>query len=95
MPLSEFFLNNPPLPTPQEKTGKETIRMVDALATLQNLTAQLETLSLQLGCTHDPGERQTLLKRFRSVLDRADELIAREFTPNGDAGAADAAASSG
>jgi hypothetical protein len=66
--------------------------MIDALVALQKLTAESETLSSQLKRTHDPGQRQTLLKEFRSVLDRADELIAREFMPNSDvSGAADSA----
>jgi hypothetical protein len=66
----------------------EVIRMTDALIALQELTAQLETLSSQLKCIHDPEERQALLKQFRSLLDRADELIAREFMP-GEASARD------
>ncbi|HEV2304341.1 MAG TPA: hypothetical protein VGR93_02380 [Candidatus Acidoferrales bacterium] len=72
----------------------EIIRMTDALIALQELTAQLETLSSQLKCIHDPGERQALLKRFRFVLDRVDELIAHDFMlRNEDSGSADSAAS--
>jgi len=71
---------------------REIIRMTDALIALQELTAQLETLSSQLKCIHDPEERQTLLKQFRSLLDRADELIAKEFLPHSEvSGVADSA----
>lgn len=75
---------------------EKIIRMTEALIALQKLTAQLETLSRQLKCAHDPEERQTILKRFRSVLDRTDELIARDFLPSEEsAGNLDGAESSG
>jgi type VI protein secretion system component VasF len=77
----------------EDHSARSGKTMVDALATLQNLTAQLEALSQQLKCIHDPEQRQALLKQFRSVLDHTDELIAQEFLPRSDA--SDAAGSSG
>jgi len=50
-----------------------------APATLQTLTTRLGHLADSLSLSTDPIERLDLLKEFRILLDRTDELIDREF----------------